>query len=329
MIPDVAHPVALPLLGLAAGGWEGAKALGLTGGISKLLGGGEESTSPASMDNVLAALVGFQRGSKTLPGGMQEGGEVPKAQTGLALPMQPAMPIPGRFNPEMGPAMQPIGFEQGQRSFDDTDLLRDNARGGFAAMTAVDPMRQLEDRFNSAKARVDLLSALSARAPAAARLKLSGLLQNAAFEMQEAEKPINAIRAAMISSDLQRQQDEASMAEVLAQNAGELEKTLAAESARTERETEAAKTKQEAEIFTSAGKNDAGFMPQNARDAVAAYRRFMSGEPEPQGSVTTPPEALASPEAAIAFLRSLEGKMSQEEVRTKYADVIAVARGGR
>jgi len=57
-IPDVLHPLALPLFAGAAGGYEGAKALGagpyLPGPLKT-----DENTSPASLENIFAALKGF------------------------------------------------------------------------------------------------------------------------------------------------------------------------------------------------------------------------------------------------------------------------------
>ena len=58
LMPGVAEPLALPILAALAGGYEGAKGLGLmkhAPGPFKQT----ENTSPASMDNVLAVLSGF------------------------------------------------------------------------------------------------------------------------------------------------------------------------------------------------------------------------------------------------------------------------------
>ena len=62
MIPQALHPLALPMFGVAAGGYELAK--GVAGPYLPGPFKTNETTSPSSAENVLAALKGFTDNSK-------------------------------------------------------------------------------------------------------------------------------------------------------------------------------------------------------------------------------------------------------------------------
>lgn len=86
LVPAPLEPLALPLLALAGGGFELAKASGINQFLPGPLGA-DETTSPASLDNFLAALEGFRRGA-TLLG---EGGGEAKGMPGVRVPTELAL----------------------------------------------------------------------------------------------------------------------------------------------------------------------------------------------------------------------------------------------
>jgi len=59
LIPSALHPLALPMFGGAAAGWEAAKYLGLPQYLSGPFAQTEDVTSEPSLENILAALYGF------------------------------------------------------------------------------------------------------------------------------------------------------------------------------------------------------------------------------------------------------------------------------
>ena len=327
MVPGALHPIALPLLAAAAGGYEGLKGLG----AGKYLPGplkADATTSPASMDNFVAILKGFtdkpqkkQEGGKvekvmgefkrgTLHSGSSTGPQVTSREQAIAIAMSEAGKSKKMAHGGQVPE-SPVGFAQGQRSFTNEDLGQEMTRGGFmAGSQTVDPMQELDDRFLKSQARVDLLSSLSMRAPSAARMKLSGMLQQATSERDSVDAQRQAITTAALQNAqqlmAQQMQNQAAMERVQTQQSEMTKRSAAQESARTEREGKAARAREEQEVFTAGGKGLAGsFDPARGLSALSEYQKFqgtLPGRFNPEMGPAMPrgiPPPVASPAAPM------------------------------
>ena len=72
LVPSPLHPLALPMLGGAAAGWETAKYLGLPQYLPGPFAQTEGITSEPSLENILAALYGFTTRSPWSPQDSQD-----------------------------------------------------------------------------------------------------------------------------------------------------------------------------------------------------------------------------------------------------------------